>query len=234
MAPRSDVGPARPGRRAALTAPPSGHAGIRGARRRPRPSHTCRNPGVGCGRQFREGGSIMDDSGGFTTPPPPPPPPGGEGGAGGPGLPPRGIGEILSTAFEIYKANATNLLMIVAIVVVPLTFISAFLVGGRVRPRDQDRGGPGSADRGDDAVCRCGAPRRRDRRRDRRDHLRGAAGGHHAGSRAGQHRRPGRHRRLVQVGVRAVRQRALDLDPRRSRRAGRPPALHHPRASSWR
>ena len=71
----------------------------------------------------------MDDSGGFTTPPPPPPPPGGEGGAGGPGLPPRGVGEILSTAFEIYKANAQNLLMIVAIVVVPLTFISAFLSG---------------------------------------------------------------------------------------------------------
>ena len=71
----------------------------------------------------------MDNSGGFTTPPPPPPPPGGEGGAGGPGLPPRGIGEILSTAFEIYKANAQNLLMIVAIVVVPLTFISAFIGG---------------------------------------------------------------------------------------------------------
>ena len=71
----------------------------------------------------------MDNSGGFITPPPPPPPPGGEGGAGGPGLPPRGIGEILSTAFEIYKANAQNLLMIVAIVVVPLTFISAFIGG---------------------------------------------------------------------------------------------------------
>jgi hypothetical protein len=71
----------------------------------------------------------MDNSGGFTTPPPPPPPPGGEGGAGGPGLPPRGIGEILSTAFDIYKANAGNLLLIVAIVVVPLTFISAFLTG---------------------------------------------------------------------------------------------------------
>ena len=71
----------------------------------------------------------MDNSGGFTTPPPPPPPPGGEGGAGGAGLPPRGIGEILSTVFEIYKANAASLLMIVAIVVVPLTFISAFLSG---------------------------------------------------------------------------------------------------------
>lgn len=72
----------------------------------------------------------MDSSGGFTTPPPPPPPPpGGTGGAGGPGLPQRGIGEILSTAFEIYKANAASLLMIVAIVVVPLTFISAFIGG---------------------------------------------------------------------------------------------------------
>jgi hypothetical protein len=80
-------------------------------------------------RPFREGGSIMDNSGGFTTPPPPPPPPGGEGGAGGSGLPPRGIGEILTTAFDIYKANAANLLLIVAIVVVPLTFISAFLSG---------------------------------------------------------------------------------------------------------
>ena len=71
----------------------------------------------------------MDDSGFTTPPPPPPPPPGGEGGVGGPGLPQRGIGEILSTAFEIYKANAASLLMIVAIVVVPLTFISAFIGG---------------------------------------------------------------------------------------------------------
>lgn len=72
----------------------------------------------------------MDSSGGFTTPPPPPPPPpGGAGGTGGPGLPQRGIGEILSTAFEIYKANAAGLLMIVAIVVVPLSFIGAFIEG---------------------------------------------------------------------------------------------------------
>ena len=73
----------------------------------------------------------MGNSGGFTTPPPPPPPPppGGAGGTGGPGLPARGIGEILSTAFEIYKSNAASLLMIVAIVVVPLTFLSAFIGG---------------------------------------------------------------------------------------------------------
>ncbi|MGZ8597915.1 MAG: hypothetical protein ACXWXB_06930, partial [Actinomycetota bacterium] len=67
----------------------------------------------------------------------PPPPPGGEGGAGGPGLPPRGIGEILSTAFEIYKANAASLLMIVAIVVVPLTFISAFIGGVVFAPESE-------------------------------------------------------------------------------------------------
>ena len=73
----------------------------------------------------------MDSSGGFTTPPPPPPPPpgGGQGGAGGSGLPQRGVGEILSTAFEIYRSNASSLLMIVAIVVVPLTFLSAFIGG---------------------------------------------------------------------------------------------------------
>jgi hypothetical protein len=74
----------------------------------------------------------MDNSGGFTTPPPPPPPPGGEGGAagsGGPGLAPRGLGDILSAAFQIYRENAGSLLMIVAVVVVPLTFLSAFIDG---------------------------------------------------------------------------------------------------------
>jgi hypothetical protein len=43
-------------------------------------------------------------------------------------MPPRGIGEILTTAFDIYRNNATNLLLIVAVVVVPLSFVSA-LVG---------------------------------------------------------------------------------------------------------
>ena len=35
----------------------------------------------------------------------------------------------MSTAFEIYRTNASSLLMIVAIVVVPLTFLSAFIGG---------------------------------------------------------------------------------------------------------
>jgi hypothetical protein len=58
--------------------------------------------------------------------PPPPPPP--EGTPPGPGsLRPRTLGEILSAAFQIYKDNAQALIIIVAIVVVPLSFISALI-----------------------------------------------------------------------------------------------------------
>jgi hypothetical protein len=62
------------------------------------------------------------DNGG-STPPPPPPPSAGGGGA----IPPRGLGDILSTAFEIYRANAAKLITIAAIVVVPLTLIGALI-----------------------------------------------------------------------------------------------------------
>ena len=50
---------------------------------------------------------------------------------GGPqgGIPPKTLGEILSAAFNIYKANASKLILIVAIVVVPLSFISALFSG---------------------------------------------------------------------------------------------------------
>jgi Membrane domain of glycerophosphoryl diester phosphodiesterase len=65
---------------------------------------------------------MSDSSGGFTPPPPPPPSAGG----GGP-IPLRGVGEILSTAFNVYKANAAKLITIVAIVVVPLALIDALL-----------------------------------------------------------------------------------------------------------
>jgi hypothetical protein len=41
---------------------------------------------------------------------------------------PRGVGEILSAAFEIYKNNAGQLLMIVAVVVVPLSLLSALII----------------------------------------------------------------------------------------------------------
>ena len=65
---------------------------------------------------------MSDSSGGFTPPPPPPPSAGG----GGP-IPQRGVGEILSTAFNVYKANAAKLITIVAIVVVPLALINSLL-----------------------------------------------------------------------------------------------------------
>src|SRR6266516_2219154 len=65
----------------------------------------------------------MDDSGGFGAPPPPPPP----GAGGGGSIPQRGLGDILSVAFDVYKANAAKLIQIVAIVVVPLTFVLALL-----------------------------------------------------------------------------------------------------------
>jgi hypothetical protein len=98
----------------------------------------------------------MSDAGGFGAPPPPPPPPPGGGGGipgggmpggpgggmpggpgggmpGGPGggdvLQPRGLGDILSAAFEIYKENAAKLITIVAIVIVPLQLVSHLLTG---------------------------------------------------------------------------------------------------------
>jgi hypothetical protein len=57
--------------------------------------------------------------------PPPPPPPGTPPGPGG--LRPRTLGEILSGAFEIYKDNAAQLLVVVALVVVPLSLIGAVI-----------------------------------------------------------------------------------------------------------
>ena len=69
----------------------------------------------------------MSDVPGGPTPPPPPPPPM----MGGPqgGIPPKALGEILTAAFNIYKANASKLLLIVALVVVPLSFVSALFSG---------------------------------------------------------------------------------------------------------
>ena len=66
----------------------------------------------------------MDNVGGSAPPPPPPPPGEGEGSRG---FAPKGIGEILSAAFDLYKNNAAQLLMIAAVVVVPLTLIQALL-----------------------------------------------------------------------------------------------------------
>lgn len=58
---------------------------------------------------------------------PPPPAPGG--GGGGTPIPSRGFGDLLGMAFEQYKENIAKLAPIVAVVVVPLSFIGAFLTG---------------------------------------------------------------------------------------------------------
>lgn len=67
---------------------------------------------------------MSDDTGGFSAPPPPPPPPSAGGGGS---LPQRGLGDILSAAFDVYKANALKLITIVAIVIVPLTLLESLL-----------------------------------------------------------------------------------------------------------
>lgn len=67
----------------------------------------------------------MSDVPGGPTPPPPPPPPMMEGPQGA--IPSKGLGEILSQAFNVYRANAAKLVVIVAIVVVPLTFVSTLI-----------------------------------------------------------------------------------------------------------
>jgi hypothetical protein len=50
---------------------------------------------------------------------------------GGPqgGIPSKTLGEILSAAFNIYKANASQLILVVAVVVVPLSLIGALFTG---------------------------------------------------------------------------------------------------------
>jgi hypothetical protein len=50
-------------------------------------------------------------------------------------MPPRSLGEILSAAFHIYRNNAAKLLVIVAVVVVPLSFISALAIRVLGKPR---------------------------------------------------------------------------------------------------
>jgi hypothetical protein len=48
---------------------------------------------------------------------------------------PRTLGEILSAAFDIYRANASNLILIVAVVVVPLSLVGA-LLDQAIQPED--------------------------------------------------------------------------------------------------
>jgi hypothetical protein len=62
---------------------------------------------------------------------------------GGPsgGLPAKTLGQILSQAFDIYRANAAKLLTIVAVVVVPLSLISAIFTGVIFEPELETRTG---------------------------------------------------------------------------------------------
>jgi hypothetical protein len=46
----------------------------------------------------------------------------------GGGFAPKGLGDILSSAWDLYRANAAQLIQIVAAVVVPLTLVQAFLI----------------------------------------------------------------------------------------------------------
>ena len=58
---------------------------------------------------------------------------GGSAGAGGVELRPRGIGEILSTAFELYTKNWQALVTLVAVVAIPLGLITYFVVDRLIR-----------------------------------------------------------------------------------------------------
>ena len=69
-----------------------------------------------------------------------PPPPAVSGGPSG-GLPPKTLGQILSQAFDIYRANAAKLLTIVAVVVVPLSLIGAIFTGVIFEPEVDVRSG---------------------------------------------------------------------------------------------
>jgi hypothetical protein len=77
----------------------------------------------------------MDSMGGSTPPPPPPPPGEGEGSRG---FAPKGIGDILSTAFDLYMKNAVQLITIAAVVVVPLTLIQAVLTDALIDDAVED------------------------------------------------------------------------------------------------
>ncbi len=63
----------------------------------------------------------MSDAG--MAPPPPPPPSAGGGGE----IPSRGLGDILSAAWDLYAANAAKLIGVVAIYIVPLALLAALV-----------------------------------------------------------------------------------------------------------
>jgi hypothetical protein len=75
--------------------------------------------------------SGFDDGG--MAPPPPPPPSAGGGGA----IPQRGLGDILTAAFNVYRSNAQALIVIVAGIVVPLSLLNALIANILFKPDKQ-------------------------------------------------------------------------------------------------
>ena len=65
-------------------------------------------------------------------------------GGGMAALPPRGIGEILRTAFQLYRRSWRTLVAIAAVVVVPLTLLQ-YGVGHWVRSHGQELHGQAAA-----------------------------------------------------------------------------------------
>ena len=61
------------------------------------------------------------------APPPPPPPPPLPPMPGGTTIPQRGIGTILSAAFDLYKRNWQTLMGITAVVAIPVAFVQTFI-----------------------------------------------------------------------------------------------------------
>jgi hypothetical protein len=98
----------------------------------------------------------MSDVPGGPTPPPPPPPPPMMGGPQG-GIPPKTLGEILSAAFNVYRANASKLLLVVALVVVPLSLVGAVFFGVVFAPERIEVGSPGTGVVVDDVGRSLGA-----------------------------------------------------------------------------
>ena len=149
---------------------------------------------------------MSDVPGGPTPPPPPPPPPPMMGGPQG-GMAPKTLGEILSAAFNIYKANASKLILIVALVVFPLSFISALsrVSCSRASKHTDDRLRDAGRSRGSELRI---FPRGRIVAAiDQRDHHGHAAGRDPAGRRPGHDRRSGRRGGELSVRLQAPRQR---------------------------
>jgi hypothetical protein len=82
------------------------------------------------------------------APPPPPPPPGGGG-----GFRERGLGDILSAAWDLYMKNAAQLIRLVAVIVIPLAFVQALLL--RVAFKPCKVGDINSLDELGDVIERC-------------------------------------------------------------------------------